>query len=110
MACRMGSASTDWAPGRSLRFRPPPEINPSRPITLVVPFPPGGSTSIVARIVADKMSAALGQPIVIDNRGGTGGTIATRQVARAAPDSYTILLAYYRHARDRPQPLCQCRL
>jgi tripartite-type tricarboxylate transporter receptor subunit TctC len=67
---------------------------PSRPITLVVPFPPGGSTSIVARIVADKMSAALGQPIVIDNRGGAGGTIATRQVARAAPDGYTILLAY----------------
>jgi tripartite-type tricarboxylate transporter receptor subunit TctC len=70
------------------------EDYPVRPVTLVVPFPPGGSTSIVARIVADKMSDALGQQIVIDNRGGAGGTVATRQVARTAPDGYTILLAY----------------
>src|SRR5215469_7356672 len=67
---------------------------PSRPITLVVPFPPGGSTSIVGRIVADKMSDTLGQQIVVDNRGGAGGTLGTRQVARSAPDGYTILLAY----------------
>jgi tripartite-type tricarboxylate transporter receptor subunit TctC len=67
---------------------------PTRPITLVVPFPPGGSTSIVARIVADKMSEALGQQIVVDNRAGAGGTVATRQVAKMAPDGYTILLAY----------------
>jgi tripartite-type tricarboxylate transporter receptor subunit TctC len=70
------------------------EDYPVRPVTLVVPFPPGGSTSIVARIVADKMSDTLGQQIVIDNRGGAGGTVATRQVARTAPDGYTILLAY----------------
>jgi tripartite-type tricarboxylate transporter receptor subunit TctC len=70
------------------------EDYPARPITLVVPFPPGGSTSIVARIVADKMSDTLGQQIVIDNRGGAGGTVASRQVARTAPDGYTILLAY----------------
>src|SRR5215470_6339357 len=67
---------------------------PNRPITLVVPFPPGGSTSIVARIVADKMSEGLGQQIVVDNRGGAGGTMATRQVAKTTPDGYTILLAY----------------
>jgi tripartite-type tricarboxylate transporter receptor subunit TctC len=67
---------------------------PSRPITLVVPFPPGGSTSIVGRIVADKMSDTLGQQIVVDNRGGAGGTLGTRQVARTTPDGYTILLAY----------------
>jgi tripartite-type tricarboxylate transporter receptor subunit TctC len=67
---------------------------PSRPITLVVPFPPGGSTTIVARIVADKMSEALGQSLVIDNRGGAGGTVGSRAVSKSAPDGYTILLGY----------------
>lgn len=67
---------------------------PNRPITLVVPFPPGGSTSIVARIIADKMSESLGQQIVIDNRGGAGGTIGSRAVSKTAPDGYTILLGY----------------
>jgi tripartite-type tricarboxylate transporter receptor subunit TctC len=67
---------------------------PNRPITLIVPFPPGGSTTIVGRIVADKMSEALGQSIVVDNRGGAGGTIGTRAVAKSAPDGYTILLGY----------------
>ncbi len=65
---------------------------PTRPITLVVPFVPGGSASIVARSVADKMSETLGQPIVIDNRGGAGGTVATRAVAKAPPDGYTLLV------------------
>jgi len=67
---------------------------PSRPITLIVPFPPGGSTTVMARNVADKMSTALGQQIVVENRGGAGGTIGTRFVAKAAPDGYTILLSY----------------
>jgi tripartite-type tricarboxylate transporter receptor subunit TctC len=66
---------------------------PSRPITLVVPYPAGGGNDVIARVVADHMSAALGQQIVIENRGGAGGTIATRQVARAAPDGYTLLVA-----------------
>src|SRR5262245_48313053 len=57
---------------------------PTRPITLVVPFAPGGSASIAARAIADKMSETLGQQIVIDNRGGAGGTVATRAVAKAA--------------------------
>ena len=61
---------------------------------LVVLFPPGGNTTVVARSVSDKMAAALGQPVVIDNRGGAGGTIGTRFVAKAAPDGYTILLSY----------------
>ena len=67
---------------------------PNRPITLVVPFPPGGSTTIVARIIAEKMSETLGQTIVIDNRGGAGGTVGTRAAAKSPPDGYTILLSY----------------
>lgn len=67
---------------------------PVRPITLIVPFPPGGSTSIVARIVADRMADILGQQFVVDNRGGAGGTLGTRQAAKSAPDGYTILLGY----------------
>ena len=67
---------------------------PDRAITLIVPFPPGGSTTIVARIIAEKMSEGLRQQIVVDNRGGAAGTIGTRAVAKAAPDGYTILLGY----------------
>jgi len=63
---------------------------PSRQITLVVPFPPGGSTDVAARIMADRMRAQLGQPIIIENVGGAGGSIAVGRVARAAPDGYTI--------------------
>ncbi len=65
---------------------------PNRPITLVVPYAAGGGNDAMARIVADKMSKTLGQQIVIENRGGAGGTIATRAVARAAPDGYTLVL------------------
>src|SRR5690242_15335789 len=67
---------------------------PTKPITLVVPFPPGGGNDALARTVADKMSRPLGQQVVVENRGGAGGTIATRAVARTAPDGYTILLTY----------------
>jgi len=67
---------------------------PNWPITLVVPFPPGGSTPIVALIVAEKMSEGLGQSIVIDNRGGAGGTVGSRAVSKSAPDGYTTLLVY----------------
>jgi tripartite-type tricarboxylate transporter receptor subunit TctC len=67
---------------------------PNRPITLVVPFAPGGSTTIVARLIGDRLAEALGQQIVIDNRPGAGGTVGTRQVAKSAPDGYTIVLGY----------------
>src|SRR5215217_4436913 len=63
---------------------------PSRQITLVVPFPPGGSTDTAARIMAERMRPILGQPIVIENVGGAGGSIGVGRVARAAPDGYTI--------------------
>ena len=65
---------------------------PDRPIKLVVPYPPGGSTDPVARILAQDMQARMGQPIVVDNRPGAAGSIGTEAVARAAPDGYTILL------------------
>src|SRR6476619_1587147 len=63
---------------------------PSRQITLIVPFPPGGSTDVAARIMAEKMRPLLGQPVIIENVGGAGGSIAVGRVARAAPDGYTI--------------------
>ena len=67
---------------------------PTKPITLVVPFPAGGGNDALARLVAEKMSRALGQQVVVENRGGAGGTIATRAVAKTTPDGYTILLTY----------------
>ena len=68
---------------------------PNRPITLVIPLPPGGTNDIMARAVADKLSTALGQQIVIENRAAGGsGTVGTRQVAKSAPDGYTLLLGY----------------
>jgi tripartite-type tricarboxylate transporter receptor subunit TctC len=63
---------------------------PSRTITLLVPFPPGGSTDVAARIMADKMSASLGQPVIVEDVGGAGGSIAVGRLARATPDGYTI--------------------
>jgi tripartite-type tricarboxylate transporter receptor subunit TctC len=63
---------------------------PSRSITLVVPFPPGGSTDVVGRILAERMRPLLSQPVVIENVGGAGGSIGVGRVARAAPDGYTI--------------------
>src|SRR5258707_12717124 len=65
---------------------------PSRPIRLVVPFPPGGSSDSVARVVVQKFSEGLGQPVVIENRPGVGGLLGCEAVAKAAPDGYTLLL------------------
>ena len=63
---------------------------PNRPVTLIVPFPPGGSTDTIARIMADRMKSTLGQSVIIENVGGAGGSIAVGRLARAAPDGYTI--------------------
>jgi tripartite-type tricarboxylate transporter receptor subunit TctC len=66
---------------------------PAKPITLIIPFPPGGSTDIVGRIAADGMGRELGQPFVVDNRGGAGGAIGAKAIADAVPDGYTLGIA-----------------
>ena len=65
---------------------------PTKPIRLLVPFAPGGSSSIVARAVAVEMEKGLGQPIIIDNRPGGGGNVAMQEAARAEPDGYTLII------------------
>jgi tripartite-type tricarboxylate transporter receptor subunit TctC len=67
---------------------------PTRPITIVDTFPPGGSSGILARVIADRFSQTLGQQVIVDQRGGAGGTLGGRQVARSAPDGYTLMLGF----------------
>ncbi|SRR5216684_3802555 len=70
---------------------------PNKPIRWVVPYPPGGGTDVIARIMQNRMSEGLGQPIVIENRGGAGGAVGTEVAARSAPDGYTFLFTLSSH-------------
>jgi len=65
---------------------------PSKPIRFVIPFPAGGSTDIVGRLIGEKLSQRLGQQFIVDNRAGAGGTIGSEIVAKSAPDGYTIVM------------------
>src|SRR5215213_8055832 len=65
---------------------------PAKPLRLIVPFPPGGGTDAMARTLAPKLAEGVGQPVVIDNRGGAGATIGTEMAAKSTPDGYTLLL------------------
>jgi tripartite-type tricarboxylate transporter receptor subunit TctC len=66
---------------------------PDRPIRLIVPFPPGGPNDVIARVIGQRMSELLKQPVIVDNRGGAGGVLGTDALAKAKPDGYTIAVA-----------------
>src|SRR5256886_15506507 len=70
---------------------------PNKPIRWVVPFPPGGGVDVISRIMQNRMSEGLGQPVLIENRGGAGGAVGTEVVARSAPDGYTFLFTLSSH-------------
>lgn len=71
---------------------------PAKPIRWIVPFPPGGSTDLLARVVGQKLTEEWGQPVLIENRGGAGGTLGAGEAARAAPDGYTLLMGAIHHS------------
>jgi tripartite-type tricarboxylate transporter receptor subunit TctC len=73
---------------------------PERPITLVVTYPPGGTVDVVARLIGPRLAAVLGQPVIIENRGGAGGMIGGAVVAKAAPDGYTLMLDASNHGQN----------
>ena len=85
------------------RHRRAQDAYPNRPVTITVPWAPGGSTDILARTLAEPLRAAFGQPFVVENRSGASGNIGSAAVARAAPDGYALLFATHEHACDEPR-------
>ncbi len=83
----LGTALAPWpAPAQTT------DAWPSKPLRFILPFPPGGGTDILGRLIAERMTASLGQPVVTENRGGAGGNVGAEAAARSAPDGYTIVL------------------
>ena len=86
---------------------------PSRPITMIIPYPPGGGVGMMGRLIGQRLSVALAQQVVIENRGGAGGMIGTRDAAKAAPDGYTIVMRrrpfHTRSTRRHSRPSCPRR-
>ena len=91
IAAAAGAAMLAAAPASSQSY-------PGRPVRIVVPYPPGGGTDIVARTLAQKLTETVGQPVIVDNRAGANGIIGTDQVAKSKPDGYTLLIAIASHA------------
>ena len=86
------AAALLWIAGAALA-----QPYPDKPVRFVVPYPPGGGTDVIARIVQERFQAALGQPVVIENRGGAAGSLGTDVVAKAPPDGYTVLFTLSSH-------------
>src|SRR5690349_18722499 len=86
----LAAASIALAPARALAQGAEPY--PSRPVRFILPFPPGGGTDILGRLIAERLTAGLGQPVVAENRGGAGGNVGAEAAAKSAPDGYTIVL------------------
>ena len=87
LALAAAAASAPW-PARAQA----PDAWPSKPIRFILPFPPGGGTDILGRLIAERLTAGLGQPVVTENRGGAGGNVGAEAAAKSAPDGYTIVL------------------
>ncbi|MBC7781050.1 MAG: tripartite tricarboxylate transporter substrate binding protein [Proteobacteria bacterium] len=94
----LAAGSTQAQPQIAPREDTAPSTWPTKPVRMIVPFPAGGGTDILARMVAQKLNEALGQPVIIDNRGGAGGTLGTEVAAKSAPDGYTLILVSGSHA------------